>query len=54
MADHANFWCRPNLGVRGLGVPRFPDAICYPVDPDAVDIIHNRDDRRRALRASDL
>ena len=45
---------RPNLGVRALGVPRFPYTIYYRVDPDAVFIIHIREDRRRALRASDL
>ena len=45
---------RPHLGVRALGVPRFPYTIYHRVDPDAVVIIHLRDDRRRALRPSDL
>lgn len=55
LGDHPNLGVvRPQLGVRALGVPRFPYTIYYRVDPDAVVIIHIRDDRRRALHASDL
>ena len=55
LADHPNLGvARPHLGVRALGVPRFPYTIYYRVDLDAVVIIHIRDDRRHALRADDL
>ena len=55
LTDHPNLGvARPHLGVRALGVPRFPYTIYYRVDPEAVVIIHIRDDRRRTLRAADL
>ena len=55
LADHPNLGvARPHLRVRALGVPRFPYTIYYRVDPDAVVIVHIRDDRRRALRPSDV
>lgn len=55
LARHPNLGIdRPRLGVRALGVPRFSYTIYYRVDPDAVVIVHIRDDRRRPLRAADL
>ncbi|MEQ1710848.1 MAG: type II toxin-antitoxin system RelE/ParE family toxin [Hyphomicrobium sp.] len=55
LSQHPNLGVdRAHLGVRGLGVPRFPYTIYYRVDPEAVVIVHIRDDRRRPLGAADL
>lgn len=46
LAQHPNLGVdRPGLGVRALGVPRFPYTIYYRVDSEAVVIVHIRDDR---------
>lgn len=55
LSQHPNLGIdRPGLGVRALGVPRFPYTIYYRVNPEAVVIVHIRDDRRQPIRADDL
>ena len=55
LAQHPNLGtARPHLGVRALGVPRFPYTVYYRVDPDAVVIVHVRGDRRKPLITGDL
>lgn len=45
---------RSKLGARALGVPRHPYTIYYRIGPDAIDILHIRDDRRRPLEPGDV
>lgn len=40
---------RPGLGVRALGVPRFPYTIYYRLRTDTIEIVHIRDDRRQPI-----
>ena len=45
---------RSELGVRALGVARYPFTIYYRVERDGVWIVHIRDDRRKPLERSEL
>jgi toxin ParE1/3/4 len=45
---------RPELGVRSVGVARYPYTIYHRVDETEVEIVHVRDDRRRPPAAADV
>jgi toxin ParE1/3/4 len=45
---------RPELGVRAIGIPRYPYTVYYRLDGGAVWVVHIRDDRRRPPTRTDL
>ena len=45
---------RPDLGVRVLGIPRYPYTVYYRIEVDEIWIVHVRDDRRQQPERSEL
>ena len=45
---------RPKLGIRSIGVARYPYTIYHQVHEDHVQIVHVRDDRRKPLAPDEV